>query len=243
MVMRYNDFGKNISQVIKDNLSITFSTYNNWNLWKNKMENSKNNNNLQTEIFWEMYRSNKLSYLEKSIDFSLIMKSYRSQVYTINTNVEVTRKKYKDLNGTFESEENIIIPISFKTSDILPNYIIQKPIIYVEYFSGHEYSFNDEFTFNGINKKYLSPLVISINIIPNIIRTEYKVNDYVVFYDNVTQTEKISKVLSVSEDYTYIEIFIFETISFNNTFYIKDILNQKYNAKQDEIYLYSTEYN
>jgi hypothetical protein len=244
-VLIYNTFldKKYVSQAIKDNLSITFSTYNNWNLWKNKMENSKNNNNLQTEIFWEMYRSNKLTHLEQSIDVGLIMKSYRSQVYSINTNVEVTRKKYTDLNGTLESEENVIIPISFKTSDILPTDVIGKPIIYVEYFSGHEYSFNDEYTFDGINEKYLSPLVININIIPDIIVTEYKVNDYVVFYDNDTQTEKICKVLSVSTDNLLTEILIFDTIVNNNTFYIKNFNNDTLNVKQEQIYLYSLEYN
>ena len=243
-ILSYNDFvdKKYISQVIKDNLSITFSTYNNWNIWKEKMNNQKINNNLQTEIFWEMYRSNKLIYVEKTINYNLRMKLNKPQVYTINTIVEITRTKFTDLNGNLvtevTNEEYLTIPLSFKTSDIVPNDIIDKPIIYVEYFRGNEY----EKSFEGITEKYLSPIVIIINIIPDIIVTEYKVNDYVVYYDNETKAEKICKVLSVSNDNVFIEILIFETFSHDGKFYIKKTTNI-YNAKQEEIYLYSSEYN
>lgn len=242
-ILSYNDFidKKYISQVIKDNLSVTFSTYDNWNKWKELMKAQKNQNKLQTEIFWEMCRSNELIYLEETIDYNLKMTSNRSQVYNINTLVEITRKKFSDLRGilvTEENEDTISIPISFKTSDIVPNDIIQKPIIYVEYFSGHEY----ETSFEGITENYISPMVIIINIIPEIIKTEYKVNDYVVYYDNETKTEKICKVISVSNDFLYTEILFFDTFSHNNKFYIKKT-DRIYNAKQEEIYLYSSEYN
>ena len=243
MVMSYDNFGgdtrENICQVIKDNLSVTFSTYNNWNIWKNKMEEVKNNNKLQTEIFWEMYRSNKLTYLETSVNYKLPMYKFKSKTYDINTIVEINRITFTDLYGTFDSSENLLIPINFKTSDILPDDIIEKPIIYVEYFSGHKYKTN----FNGVKETYLSPLVISINIIPNIIRTEYKVNDYIVYYDNNTQKEKIGIVVSFTDNYSYIEIIILETIVIDNTFYVKKLYNNLYTATQSEIYLYSDEYN
>lgn len=231
-VISYENFGGDsrptILQPVKDNISLTFSTYDYWLKWKNLVNSSIND--LHTEIFWEMYRSNKLIFIEKNIDVDLIMDNNETKIYEINEIAEIERKIYSDLN-TYESSETILLPISFKTSDINPNDIINKPIIYLEYFVGDEY----KKSLNGILETYFTPILIHVNIIPNIIYTKYKINDYIVY-----QNKFIAQVLSVSDNYTIIEIELYNIIfTDNDTIYVKS-KNSIYNVNQNEISLFAT---
>ena len=164
-VISYETFGGDsrptILQPIKDNISLTFSSYNYWLVWKSLINNSIND--LHTEIFWEMYRSNKLNIIEKTIDVTLTMNNNETKIYEIYETVSIERKIYTNLN-TYQDTETFILPVSFKTSDIVPNDIINKPIIYLEYFAGNEYK-----KFSETTESYYSPVLIHINIIPNII--------------------------------------------------------------------------
>ena len=237
-IMSYSEFGgdsrTNISQPIKETVSLTFSTYDNWIKWKNKMNISKENNELHTEIFWEMYRSNKFQFIEKSIDVKLIMNNNETQIYNINEYVEFERKIYLDFN-TYDTSETLILSINFKTSDIVPSDIINKPIMYIEYFVGDKYITS----YNGVLEAYFSPVLIQVNIIPTIIYNVYKINDYVNYHDKINNMDVISKVTAVSSDNTIIEIVKYDTVLNNdNIFYIKTS-GEMYNVSQDDISLFN----
>jgi hypothetical protein len=231
-IMSYETFGGDsreyVFQPIKDNIILTFSTYDYWLIWKNLISNSINN--LHTKIFWEMYRSNKLDFIEKTIDIKLIMNNNESNIYEIYEIIEIERKIYSNLN-TYESSETVDLILSFKTSDIVPSDIINKPIIYVEYFIGDKYNTS----FNGVSEAYFSPVLIHINIIPDIIYYEYKIDDYIVYQN------KLAKVLSVTNDYTSIEIQIYNVITNNNNndIYI-NITNNIVNVKQNDIIIFTS---
>jgi surface protein len=255
-VMSYETFGgdsrEHVLQPIKDNIVLTFSTYDYWLTWKQLVSNSINN--LHTKIFWEMYRSNKLNYIEKTIDIELIMNNNESNIYEIYEFVEIERKIYSDLN-TYESSETFELILSFKTSNIVPSDVINKPIIYVEYFNGDKYNTS----FNGVSESYFTPLLIRVNIIPNIIYYEYKMDDYVVYQnkpntnddivyensstnnDNVVYKTKLAKVLSVTDDYTIIKIQIYEVITNNdsNNIYI-NVTDNILNVKQNDIVIFTS---
>jgi len=218
----FNNFVENliatIYQPIKETVSFTFSTYNNWLIWKNKMNDSKNNNNLQSRLFWEMCRSNSLEIVEKTIELNIIMNNNESKIYKINEYVDIERKIYSDFN-TYDSSETILLPIIFSTTDIKPVDIIDKPIIYLQYFIGNEYKTN----FNGITESYYSPVLININIVPIIIYTEYKINDYVILKDSDGNiTSQIGRVLSIYNNNTIIEVEYYNTVlNETDTIYVK----------------------
>ena len=205
-VMSYQTFGGdsrgNIIQAVRDNIVLTFSSYNYWLVWKQLVNNSINNSH--TPTFWEMYRSNKLNFLEKTIDVYLVMNNNDSTAYEIFEIFDIERKIYSDLN-TYTTE-TITFTLSFKTSDILPSDVIGKPLIYLQYFVGDKYISR----FNGLEEPYYSPVLIHVNIIPTIIYYEYKIDDYVV------NNGKLGKVYSVSSDNSIINIQIYNIIKNND---------------------------
>ena len=229
------NFYSNINKPIKESVSLTFSTYNNWLLWQNKMNEAKNNNNFQSILFWEMCRSNSLEIVERTIELNIVMNNNKSKIYDINALVDIERKNYYDLNN-YNGTETVFLPIVFKTSDIIPGDIINKPIIYLEYFAGNEY----KNIFDGMTESYFSPVLININIVPIIIYNEYKINDYVILKDSDGNiSSQIGRVLSVSDDNTIINVDCFITILDEiNIIYVKSLQEIK-NVSQNDIILYN----
>jgi hypothetical protein len=230
----YNDYIKKydtiIFETIKENPSITFSTYANWKKWQNKLLNVDLNTELHTPIFWEMRRSNTLKFIEKSIDIELIMDNNESKIYDISFNVELIPRLYETTQkNNYETLNPVMLFVKFKTSPILPSDIINKPIIFIEYFSGNQY----KNSFDGISEKYISPVLINVVIKPKIIYNKYAKNDYVMLNDK----KIVCQVISVSDDQTNIELLKYTTLIDENDFiYIKNYKNNfEYNANQNEI--------